>query len=272
MTNLIDYYSAFDEWGRLDREPIEYIVNLHHLLAHLPRQARVLDNGAGPGKYAVALAKKGFRLTLTDLTPRLVETAEIKAREEGVSDRFDGFHARDARDLNGLGDASFDASLMLGPLYHLQRAEDRDLAVRELRRVTRPGGLVFVAFMPRTSFLRKSLAQPSAWRPNDTAAGLNRFMASGAFDHADEGRFTGAYYFDVNEIEPFMESRGFESLKLVASSSVAGSMTPEQWDYWRERGEEEYAAVVSHLIDVSDDRHILGLSPHVLYIGRRSEN
>ena len=269
MKNLIDYYSAFDEWGRLDREPIEFIVNMHHILAHLPQQARVLDNGAGPGKYAVALAKKGFRLTLTDLTPRLVETAELKAREEGVSDRFDGFHARDARDLNGLEEGSFDASLMLGPLYHLQQEEDRDLAVRELHRVTRPGGLVFVAFMPRTSFLRKSLAQPDAWKPNHTAEGLNRFMASGAFDHADEGRFTGAYYFDVDTIEPFMEARGFESLKMVASSSIAGTMTPEQWAYWHERGDDELAAVVSHLIGVSDDRHILGLSPHILYIGRR---
>ncbi len=269
MSNLIDYYSTFDEWGRLEREPLEFTINRHHILAHLPAEGRVLDNGAGPGQYAMALAERGYRMTLTDLTPRLVEIAEAKAGELGLSAEFDGFHARDARDLNGLEDEGFDAALMLGPMYHLQQEADREQAIRELHRVTKPGGTVFVAFMPRTAFLSKSLAHPQSWKPNHTAEGLNRLMTTGAFDHADEGRFTGAYYFEVGEIEPFMARCGFESIKMVASSSIAGAMTSEQWAYWRERGEEEFQAVVRHLIDVSDDPHILGMSPHVLYIGRR---
>ncbi|NGZ77657.1 class I SAM-dependent methyltransferase [Saccharibacillus alkalitolerans] len=269
MKNLIDYYSAFDEWGRLEREPLEFTINLHHILANLPVGGRVLDNGAGPGQYAMTLAGRGYRMTLTDLTPRLVEIAEAKAREMDLQDRFDGFYARDARRLEGQDDRSFDAALMLGPMYHLQAAEDRERAISELRRVTKPGGTVFVAFMPRTAFLGKSLAQPESWKPNHTAEGLDRLMATGAFDHADEGRFTGAYYFEVGEIEPFMESRGFECLKLIASSSIAGAMNAQQWEYWRQRGDEEFAAVIRRLIDVSEDRHILGMSPHVLYIGRR---
>jgi len=81
MSNLIDYYSTFDEWGRLEREPLEFTINRHHILAHLPAGGRVLDNGAGPGQYAMALAERGYRMTLTDLTPRLVEIAEAKAGE-----------------------------------------------------------------------------------------------------------------------------------------------------------------------------------------------
>ncbi|WP_037287941.1 class I SAM-dependent methyltransferase [Saccharibacillus sacchari] len=269
MNDLITYYSAFDEWGRLQREPLEFTINLHHILTHLPTVGRVLDNGAGPGQYSMALAGKGYRMTLIDLTPRLVEIAEAKANELGRSDSFDGFHTRDARDLEGIPNEHFDAALMLGPMYHLQQEKDRVRAIQELYRVTKPGATVFVAFMPRTAFLRTSLAQPNNWKPNHTAAGLDRLMTTGAFDHADEGRFTGAYYFDVNEIAPFMHEQGFENVKIIASSSIAGTMTTEQWNYWRQRGEEEFNRVVQQLVDVSDDPHILGMSPHVLYIGTR---
>ena len=35
LNKVIDYYNAFDEWGRLDREPVEFVVNLHHILSML---------------------------------------------------------------------------------------------------------------------------------------------------------------------------------------------------------------------------------------------
>ena len=69
MKELIDYYQQFDEWGRLDREPIEYKVNWHYIKKYLPSSGHILDNGAGPGKYSMALAKEGFHVTLSDLTP-----------------------------------------------------------------------------------------------------------------------------------------------------------------------------------------------------------
>jgi SAM-dependent methyltransferase len=54
----------------------------------------------------------------------------------------------DARDLD-LDDASVDAVLLLGPLYHLRRRADRVRALAEARRVVRPGGLVFAAAISR---------------------------------------------------------------------------------------------------------------------------
>ena len=79
MSKIIEYYSAFDEWGRLDREPLEFQINWHFIQTYLPATGRVLDNGAGPGKYAMRLAKQGYDVTLTDLVPKLVEVAQEKA-------------------------------------------------------------------------------------------------------------------------------------------------------------------------------------------------
>ncbi|MBP2002241.1 2-polyprenyl-3-methyl-5-hydroxy-6-metoxy-1,4-benzoquinol methylase [Paenibacillus shirakamiensis] len=84
MKRVIDYYSQSDEWGRLDREPLEFIINLHYMQQYLRRGMKVLDNGAGPGKYAMELAKRGFTVTLSDLTPELVDQAQHKAAELGL--------------------------------------------------------------------------------------------------------------------------------------------------------------------------------------------
>ena len=186
MNDIIAYYNTFDEWGRLDREPLEYQVNLHHIANNLPARGRVLDNGAGPGKYAMAPAKLGCRVTLTDLTPRLVELARQKAQELELTQQFDGFYPADARDLSQFPDAHFDASLMLGPLYHLQEEADRERAVSELLRVTKPGGRVFVAFMSRTRFLIAFLG-PGNVETQHTAQGIQGFLETGVFNHADPG-------------------------------------------------------------------------------------
>ena len=114
MKNIIDYYNQFDEWGRLDREPIEFQVNLHFIKKYLPSTGHVLDNGAGPGKYAMELAKAGYNVTLSDLTARLVELAKDKATEMDLQEKFNGFHVADARNLHFFEDGDFDASLMLG--------------------------------------------------------------------------------------------------------------------------------------------------------------
>jgi 2-polyprenyl-3-methyl-5-hydroxy-6-metoxy-1,4-benzoquinol methylase len=70
VRDIIDYYSSFDEWGRLEREPLEFRINWHFIKTNLPPKGKVLDNGAGPGKYSMELAKLGYNVTLTDLTPR----------------------------------------------------------------------------------------------------------------------------------------------------------------------------------------------------------
>lgn len=267
MENVIEYYSRFDEWGRLDREPLEFIINLHYIRKHLNAVSNVLDNGAGPGKYSLELAKLGHRVTLSDLTPRLVEVAREKAEELGLAERFGGFHVRNAVCLEGLADQAYDAALMMGPMYHLQREEERASAVKELHRVTKQGGLVFVAFQSRMRMTITSLQYPQFWKPNDNMETIQEFYDEGCFNHQDPGRFTGAYYFNVADIQPFMEKHGFEGVDLIASSSIGTLLTQEQKQYWIDRG--EYDRMTDFLISIANDPSILGVSSHLLYIGRR---
>ncbi|MGG1634920.1 class I SAM-dependent methyltransferase [Paenibacillus sp. NRS-1760] len=269
MSKIIQYYNQFDEWGRLDRAPLEFIVNWHFIRNYLPERGHILDNGAGPGKYAMELADSGYDVTLTDLTPRLVQLAAEKAEELGLTDRFKGFHVADARSLSSFADETFDASLMMGPLYHLQKEEDREQAVKELYRVTRSGGYVFIAFMTRIRHLLNALAYPQSWKPLDSMDEIQQFMDSGVFNHSDEGRFTGAYYYDIDAIKPFMEVQGFETVKLIGSSSVAGALTTEQFDYWRSQGNKQFSDFMQMIYDSAENIHLLGSASHLLYIGIR---
>lgn len=268
MSKIIQYYEQFDEWGRLDREPIEFQVNWHYIKKYMPETGYVLDNGAGPGKYALELAKNGYKVTLTDLTPKLVEIAEIKAKEFGLERYFNCFYAADARELTMLKDEQFDASLMLGPLYHLQEEKDRCKAVEELNRVTKKNGMVFVAFMPRIRHILTSLLSPEHWKPNDNLDTIIRFSQSGCFNHADDGRFTGAYYFNIEDIKPFMEAQGFETVELIGSN-VGAILSNDNWNYWRDKGTQEVEKIITLIKERAPDPYVLGISSHLLYIGRK---
>ena len=264
---IIDYYSGFDEWGRLEREPLEFIINMHYSREHLPAGGCILDNGAGPGKYAMELAKLGYRVTLSDLTPVSVNIAQQKAREFGLMEQFDGFHVLDATSLSGIADETYDASLMLGPLYHLQTEAERAAAVQELHRVTKRGGVVYIAMQSRMRMSINSLRSPQQWKPNDHMGAIRSFVEKGIFDHQDEGRFTGAYYFNIQDITPFLEQYGFTTEALIGSSSLGAMLTDEQQQYWRDRG--EYDELIRYMIETAKDPSILGISSHLLYIGRK---
>ena len=126
--------------GRLEFERTQEIV-----LRHLPKPpATVADIGGGPGRYALWLAGLGYRVVHRDLVPLHVEQVRMTA---GTGSPIDSA-IRDARSLD-LADASVDAVLLLGPLYHLSQRADRVQALREARRVVRPGGPVFGAAISR---------------------------------------------------------------------------------------------------------------------------
>src|SRR5262249_2900536 len=112
-----------------------------------PPPAVVADVGGGPGRYAIWLAERGYRVHLVDPIAMHVEQAKTAARDRPGT-ALASAEVGDARNLR-LPDASADAVLLLGPLYHLPERADRLRALAEARRVCRPGGVVFAAAISR---------------------------------------------------------------------------------------------------------------------------
>lgn len=153
-------------------------------------------------------------------------------------------------------------------LYEISSDENRKKAVRELFRVTKQGGVVFVAFQSRIRMTITSLLYPQYWKPHDRVEAIIQFGKTGIFNHQDQGRFTGAYYFPIEEIRPFMESHGFETIDLIGSSSIGGLLSKEQQQYWKDQGDEQQ--LLEMLIKTAKDPSVLGISSHLMYIGRRT--
>ncbi|MDD5219430.1 MAG: class I SAM-dependent methyltransferase [Candidatus Bipolaricaulis sp.] len=147
------------EWERLATpyRRFEMASTLRLIDDHFPRTGRIADIGGGPGRYTIELLRRGYRVTLVDLAERNVEFARAKLAELGLE--AEGVVPADARDLSFLETESFDAALLLGPLYHLVDAADRRAALLELRRVLKPGAPAVVGFINPWGVLRALLAE-----------------------------------------------------------------------------------------------------------------
>ena len=261
------YYASFGEreWARLESSEgfIEFAVNTHFIEQYLPPGARVLDLGGGPGRYSQWLGTRGYRVTLADLSPELLELA--RARVSGVVDEL---VEADARDLARWRDSTFDAALVLGPLYHLTEEADRARAVEEVTRVVRPGGVVCFALIPRLGFVRRTAGTPDERHHLLDPRFMSDLLERGVFTNDRPGRFTHGWGVGPAEIAPWFERFGLETLALVSSESLASGMEPAFFDL-RATDPAAYDAALEVVLDSATDPSIHGLAKHLLYIARR---
>lgn len=96
-----------------------------------------------------------------------------------------------------------------------------------------------------------------------------KFNEDGVFNHQDEGRYTGGYYYPIADIKPFMERNGFETVDLVSSNGIGGRLTEAKWEYWRNRGDDEFNKLMEIIYETASDPYLLGISSHLLYIGKK---
>src|SRR5271165_3475678 len=129
--------------GELERDRTQDILKRHLTAA----PATVFDVGGAAGIHALWLARQGYTVHLFDPVPHHVEQALTASREQ-AEHPIASCSVADARDIDR-PDGSADAVLLLGPLYHLIHRADRLKALKEARRVLKPGGAVFVATISR---------------------------------------------------------------------------------------------------------------------------
>src|SRR4051812_11501199 len=141
---LFAYYARDQEHDRLGHGVgrVEFARTVEIVTRTLPAPpAIVADIAGGPGRYTDWLVEAGYTVVHRDLMADHV--SRVAARHPGLDTAVG-----DARALD-LDDASFDVVLLLGPLYHLREEADRLAALREARRIVRPGGVVHIAAITR---------------------------------------------------------------------------------------------------------------------------
>lgn len=142
---LIDFYRHYDENSRMEvrHGTVEFLTTMRYIEKYIRPGDRVLEIGAGTGRYSHALARRGYAVDAVELVEHNIECFRKNTKPgESVTVR-----QGNALDLSAFPDNSYAITLLLGPLYHLYTADDKKRALSEAIRVTRPGGVIFAAYV-----------------------------------------------------------------------------------------------------------------------------
>lgn len=141
---LTDFYSNYDEDGRLlsRHGQVEYLTTMRYIDKYLKPGMKILEIGAATGRYSHTLAQQGYEVDAVELVQHNIDIFRRNTQPgEKVTIR-----QGDARELSFIGDNTYDLTLLLGPMYHLFTREEQAQALSEALRVTKPGGVLFVAY------------------------------------------------------------------------------------------------------------------------------
>jgi SAM-dependent methyltransferase len=258
------YYARGLERDRLAeaRGMVEFERTKQVVLRHLPDPPSVVaDVGGGPGRYTLWLAGRGHEVEHRDLVPLHVQQLRADAGAgSGISTAVG-----DARSLD-LGDATVDAVLLLGPLYHLRRRADRLLALREAWRVVRPGGPVFAAAISRWSPRLDGVLRLRLYESRPALRELvSEVERTGWLPPLESGSFS-AYCHRPRQLTAELRAAGFQVVDLVSVEGLAFAL--DDLDQ-RMRDPLAREVVLETAQAVERVPELLGIGPHLLATARR---
>lgn len=142
---LIDFYKTYDEDSRLEAKhgSVEFLTTMRYLERYLKPGNRILEIGAGTGRYSHALARRGYAVDAVELVEHNIEVF----RKNTLPNEQITISQGNALDLSAFSDDQYDITLLLGPLYHLYTLEHKRQAIREAIRITKQGGVIFAAYV-----------------------------------------------------------------------------------------------------------------------------
>jgi SAM-dependent methyltransferase len=267
LDDVRSHYALGDERSRLESPlgKIEFARTVEIVRRHLPPPpAVVADVGGGPGRYALWLADSGYRVRHRDLVGLHVEQLTADAAADGLSVET---AVGDARSLD-MADASADAVLLLGPLYHLTERPERVQALREAARIVRPGGPVFAAAISRWApRLHGELVERLGERFPTIVGQLAEVEETGLLPPLFPGSFSG-YCHRPQQLHSEIRAAGMDVVDLVSIEGLSFALP----DLEQRLAQPDTRTVVLDAARAMERvPELLGLGPHLLATARRSQ-
>ena len=253
------YYSAYDEEGRLLTRygRVEFETTMRYIRRYLPEDARIIEIGAGTGRYSHALARMGYPVDAVELVQHNIDQFIAGTAEgERVTIRQGS-----ACDLSAFPDNAYDVTLLLGPMYHLFTEADKLAALSEAIRVTKPGGTIFAAYC---------MADPSILQFGFMKGNAPQLIEKGLLDPVTfRAASTPAELFELHRTEDIAALRSHFDvipLHLVAADGYANHMR----ETLAGMDDEVFDLYLRYHFSTCERADMLGLSHHTLDIFRKN--
>ena len=253
LSNIEKHYNKHPEDLRLLRRHgiVEFETTMHHLRRFLKPGMQLLDIGAGTGRYTSALMAEGYDVKAVELVKRNIQ---VFLDREPTADVVQG----DARNMPFIPTASADVTLLLGPLYHLIGDEEKLKALTEAKRVTKPDGLIFVAY------LMNEYSILSYCFDEDRIGGL---LGKGVVDREFHIKAEADELYDyvrIDDINRLDAAAGLERVTIFSPDGAA--------DYMRTRlnrmSDETFSLFIEYQKIVSERFDLIGAGSHVVDVVR----
>jgi len=253
MTELEKYYNKFNEDKRLlsRHGQVEYITSMKYIHSVLSDydEPKIIDIGAGTGRYAVALAEEGYDVTAVELVK--YNLGILKKKGSNVK-AYQG----NAMNLKRFEDESFDVALLFGPMYHLFSFEDKVKALSEAKRVTKAGGTILVAYCM-----------------NEYSVLMYAFKEGKLKECLDEGRLTEDYhsvsedkdlydYVRIEDIDRINREVGLDRIKIISPDGPTDYMRP----MINSMDEETFGEYIKYHLATCERQDLIGAGAHTLDI------
>lgn len=257
MTDLEKYYNKFNEDKRLTRRHgyIEFVTSMKYIHDYLDeeKQSKIIDIGAGTGRYSIALADEGYDVTAVELVK--YNLGILKSKKSNVK-AYQG----NALKLSRFEDESFDITLLFGPMYHLCRFEDKVQALKEAERVTKKGGVILVAYcMNEYSILTYGFKENNIERCIDEGRITEDFHCMPA-----DGELYD--YLRIEDIDKINETVGIKRIKIISADGPANYMR----SVLNKMDEDTYKKFIEYHLSTCERMDLIGAGAHTLDILKKS--
>ena len=256
---IINHYNNYDEDARLVKEQarrVEYITTVTYIDKYLKKGDRILEVGAGTGRYSIHYAKQGYEVDAVELVDKNLQEMKLKITENMNIRAIKG----NALDLTMYKDNTFDITLVLGPLYHLFDEPDIDKAIKEAIRVTKPKGKIIIAYITDDSVIMNYGIKKEHMK----------YMKEICNDDWKIPKIKEEVFatYRINDFTKMMEKYNVNKLKNVAADGLSETIS----DMINKLNEEDFNIYVDYHLKNCEREDLMGYSSHVLYICEKMSN
>lgn len=250
---LENYYNNYDEDSRLVKDKthtIEFITTTKFIDKYLKKGDKILEVGAGTGRYTIHYAKKNYKVDAVELVQKNLDILKSKITNDLDVNAIQG----NCLDLNMYKNNTFDITLILGPLYHLYTEEDAKKAIDEAIRVTKKNGKIFIAYITDDAVVLSYGVRKGNLKRLSTLCCENWKVQKIAEEVFSSYR--------IDEFDRLISSFNVQKLETIAIDGIA----PQMQTYINNFNDEEFNLYVDYHLRNCMRRELLGYSSHILEI------